>query len=314
METNDGIETVAEANSTIMAELEKGGDGINKYASSRGTTMIRRELKENGFCRRILPPEPIVNEDLDRVLDHDQPVMICDMESKSKGASTIPFGGAADTQFYYGDKYELVFYPITTPEWTKDINELRTYKQDLRQVTTNNSLNSIEVEEDSNFIGLCEEIVGASNGVGATGVQQNFAVNNTITRSSYRRILEPLEKQNLNNGIVLMNRITAKAFLDFDRSEIGGDMAQALFTQGLSALTESKVYGIPHIFTIKRNIIPDGQVWIFSEPNFTGRFGELEKTNLYIEKKKHILRFSAMELIGVTIANVASVAKFTFQT
>ncbi len=270
------VEDISEINSTILAELDKGGDGLNKYASSKGTDMIRRELRENGFCRRILPPETITDDMLTRVLEHDLPLMICDMEAKSKGAATITFGGAADTQFYFGDKYELVFYPITTPNWTKNINELRTYKHDLRQVTTNNSLNSIETEEDANFVGLCEEVVGPSNGVGLSGVQQNFVVNNVITRTTYRRILEPLQKQNLNNGVVLMNRITALAFLDFDRTEVGGDMSQALFQQGLPALTESKVFGIPHIFTIKRNIVPDGQVWIYTEPNFLGRFGELE--------------------------------------
>jgi hypothetical protein len=50
-----------------------------------------------------------------------------------------------------------------------------------------------------------------------------------------------------------MNRRTAKEFLKFDRSEIGGDLAQDLFKQGLTALQEAMIFGVKHIFTIKRN-------------------------------------------------------------
>jgi hypothetical protein len=56
-----------------------------------------------------------------------------------------------------------------------------------------------------------------------------------ITRDTYKEVLSKLEDQNLNNGIILMNRRTAKEFLSWDRSEIGGDLAQDLFKQGLSA-------------------------------------------------------------------------------
>jgi hypothetical protein len=44
-----------------------------------------------------------------------------------------------------------VFHPVTTPEFTKDINELRTYRMDLRQVITDNSLKDIQTEEDGNM-------------------------------------------------------------------------------------------------------------------------------------------------------------------
>ena len=54
-------------------------------------------------------------------------------------------------------------------------------------------------------------------------------------------MLSILENQNLNNGVILMNRKTAKQFLTFDRSEIGGDLAQDLFKDGLTALQQAKI-------------------------------------------------------------------------
>jgi hypothetical protein len=242
------VENVLAQNRKMIDQLVESDQGEVKFASAAGTSMIRRRIREEGFTRNIIPPVPVTNDDLDRVVQHDRPVIIEDMEPLSKGAKSISFGDTADTEFYYGNKFVCVFNPITTPEWTKDINELRTYRMDLRQVITDNSLKDIQTEEDGQFIAGINGIVGpvaaaGAPGVGAGGVQQNFEIvplaganANLWNRPDYVKVLNILENQNLNNGVILMNRKTAKQFLTFDRSEIGGDLAQDLFKEGLSAL------------------------------------------------------------------------------
>ena len=238
-DVTEGLENPQVLNKALMDKIIEASDGEVKSASAAGTNMIRRRIREEGFTRRIIPPQTVTNDDLDRVIDHDRPVIIEDMEPLSRGAKSIPFGDSADTQFYYGNKYACVFNPITTPEWTKDINELRTYRMDLRQVITDNSLKDMQTEEDGKFIAMTDTIVGSTAGVGASGVQQNFNISGGMTRDTYVEVLSKLEDQNLNNGIFLMNRRTAKEFLKFNRSEIGGDLAQDLFKQGLTALQEA---------------------------------------------------------------------------
>lgn len=299
-------------NQRMLEQLLDAGDGQIKEAATAGTNMIRRRIREEGFTRRILPPQTVTNDDLDRVVTHDRPVIIEDMEPLSKGAKTMSFGDTADTEFYYGNKFVCLFDVVTTPEFTKDINELRTYRMDLRQVITDNSLKDIQTQEDGNFIATADAIVGASNGVGASGLQQNFVIPNSITRESYTNVLSYLENQNLNNGVILMNRKTAKEFLKFDRDEMGGDLAQDLLKNGLSALTEATIFGTKHIFTIKRDLVPDNVIYIFAEPQFLGKFYTLSEVVMYVEKKKDILRTSARETISVTVANVAGIAKATF--
>jgi hypothetical protein len=259
-ETNDPqVENIQALNRKLIDQISASDEGEVKQASAAGTNMIRRRIREEGFTRRIIPPVPVTNDDLDRVVQHDRPVIIEDMEPLSKGAKSIPFGDTADSEAYYGNKFVCVFNPITTPEWTKDINELRTYRMDLRQVITDNSLKDIQTEEDGKFIAGINTIVGpvvsgGAPGVGLGGVTQNFeclpynvaAGNSTGTganawnRADYAKVLSVLENQNLNNGVILMNRKTAKQFLTFDRSEIGGDLAQDLFKDGLTALQEAK--------------------------------------------------------------------------
>lgn len=310
---NSQVDPSAEVfNRELLEAIQDSPDGILKAASTASSNMIRRKIRENGFARSIMPPKPVGNADLDRLPDTDLPVIIEDMEPLSPGAKSISFDDTADTAFYKGDKFVVYFDQITTPEFTKNINELRTYKMDLRAVITDNSLKDIQRTEDSRFIKGVDRIVGAVDGVGLSGVAQNFEISGGLTRDTYWQALNILENQDLNNGVFLMNRKTAKTFLGFNRTEIGGDLAQDMFTDGLNALKEAKIHGVRHLFTIKRDLIPDSVVYCFAEPDYLGRWYQLQDTTMYVEKKKDILRFSAKETLGVAIANVAGVARVKF--
>jgi hypothetical protein len=324
MEENLNIEVL---NQEILDHITDSEDGHNKEASSAASNMIRRRIREDGFARNIMPAKTVTNEQLDRVPDHDRPVIIEDMEPGSKGAKSIPFGDSADTSFYYGNKFVCSFNVITTPEFTKDINELRTYRMDLRKVITDNALRDMQTEEDYQFINTVDEIVKPTGGFAAvaagaapgsyvsgnsaiTAAPQYAKINAGLgagghfSRENYVHVLNMLENQSLNNGVILMNRKTAKSFLTFDRSEIGGDLSQTLFTDGLSGLQEAKIFGVKHLFTIKRDIVPDGVIYLFAEPEYLGRFYTLQDPTMYVEKKKDILRFSARETLSVTFANL----------
>ena len=314
-------------NREIIDAISDAEEGNIKSASTAGSNMIRRRIREDGFARNIIAPKTVTNDMLDRVPEHDRPVMIEDMEPDSKGAKSIPFGDSADTEFYYGTKYLCVFNVITTPEFTKDINELRTYKMDLRRVITDNALRDIQTEEDTRFIEVINTVCGnswagaggAGTSVGATGAaghDQSYTVQTSngedIGRKDYVHSLSHLENNNLNNGVFLMNRKTAKEFLKMDRSEAGGDLSQELFTSGLKALSEATVFGVRHLFTIKADLVPNNWVYHFAEPEFLGRFYTLQDPTMYVEKKKDILRFSARETLSVTIANLSGVARTKF--
>lgn len=296
----------------LIAALVGNPDGFQKEASEAGSAMIRRRIRENGFMRLILPPKLVSDKDLTPLPDTELPVIVEEMEPDSAGAKSISFNDTADTQFYRADKFVCYFSKITTPEFTKNINELRTYRGDVRAVVTDNSLKDVQTEEDARGIKTVDLIVGSTSGVGASGLQQNFTMGGSIDRNRYKDVLSHLEDRNLNNGVFLLNRKTAKAFLGFGRDVIGGDLAEKLLKDGLSALEEAKLFGVRHLFTIKRDLVPDGVVYEFAEPNYLGKFYELQPVTMYVEKKKDILRFSAQELISVTFANVAGLGKANF--
>ncbi len=308
MSDNVNVESTEVLSKRLLDAVTRAEDGMLKNASDAGTQMIRRRLRENGFSRLILPYKQVSEADLNYLPDTELPVIVEEMEPDSPGAKSIPFNDTADTAFYRGDKFVVYFCKITTPEFTKNVDELRTYKNDLRQIITDNALKDLHVEEDGRFIKEVDRITSGQE----AGMLQQFTTAGFITRSSFAEMCNYLEDRNLNNGVFLMNRHTAKDYLKLDRAAIGGDLAETLFKQGLSGLNAAEVMGVRHIFTIKRDLVPDGVVYQFAEPDYLGRAYILQDVTMYVEKKKDILRFSAQEKIGLAIANVAGLNKVTF--
>lgn len=299
--------------SLLLDAIQDAENGNMTKLASAGESYIRRRLRENGFLRKILPPKQITNTDLAYLPDTELPAVLEEMEFDSPGAKSIPFNESADTELFYGSKFATYIFKITTPEWTKNIDELRTYKNDPRTIVTENSLKDIQTEEDTQFINTIDEIVGSPNSTdSASGEIQNKVYDDAISRVSYVNILSHLEDLELNNGVFLLNRKTAKAFLKFNRTEVGGDLSERFFTDGLSALKEFAVFGVRHLATIKRNLIPDDVVYQFAEPNYMGRFYVLQDVTMYVKRDKDILRFSSQEKIGFSIPNVRSCFRTAF--
>jgi hypothetical protein len=80
-------------------------------------------IREDGFFRRIMPPLPASNDDLDRPVDTDKPV-----------AANIPFATLPQNQYIRGPRYRVTFDRVVTPTYSKDIDELKDWDFDIRKV------------------------------------------------------------------------------------------------------------------------------------------------------------------------------------
>lgn len=307
---SEDIETI---NKKLFDHISNAENGELTKVASASTSVIRTEIREDGFTRKIIKPKMIGNEDLDRTELHDRPVIIEEIETSSKGAYTLPFNKDTEGQTYYGPKGIIEFFTIKTPRYYKNVDELRTYRHDIRKLITEKALKDIQTEEDGHFINGIDTIVGSPTGVGAAGVQQNFNINGGITRNTYTELKKILQRQRLNNGVFLMNRQTAVEFEKWHHDEWGGSNVQDVTTKGLTgAMKDSQLFGIPHIFTIKDELIPDNVVYLFTEPSFLGKFYILQDTTMYVKKEEDIISFNASEKIGLGVLNVAGVARVNF--
>lgn len=300
----------AELDAQLVAALEASDDGFQKNASATYSRIIRRRIRESGFQRLIMAYDPISTEQLTRLPNTELAAKVEEMEPDSPGAKACTFNDSPDTAFYRGDKFIVVFCKITTPMFTKNIEELRMYQSNLRQIITDNALRDIHTVEDGRLISLVDRLCG-TEGVadGEAGVEQFSSLTGGMTRENALELTNFLENRDIENGTFLVNRKTAKWVAGLDRNDAGGDLAGRTLIEGNRALPKLEFQGVPYVATIKRNLVPNDMVYLFADPAFLGRAYMLQDIRMWVEKKLDILRFCAFEKVGLTIANVGAVHK-----
>jgi hypothetical protein len=302
--------TAQEVNSAFLNMVETG---MEKTAQDAVNEYIRVRMREDGFLRRIIPPVQITNDELDRQVDTDKPVKIVDKEPQSPAAISVPFATLPMNRYIRGPRFRVMFDRIMTPKFTKDIDELRTYDMDIRQILSDNSIKDMLAEEDGKFITTLNTLlVGQDSTVPETGSVQWKSIAGGVTRDTIAEAMKimPSTPNHLNTATVLVNNVTIWDVVKWGRDEVGGDLAQELMQNGFA---ERELFGVRWIVTIKRDLVPDNSIFMFAEPKFLGKFYVLEDTTMYIDRKAFMLEFFAYESIGACVANVAAVARADFE-
>jgi hypothetical protein len=301
--------TAKEVNGAFLNMFESG---MEKQAADAVNDYIRVRMREDGFARRILPPVQITNDELDRQVDTDKPVKVVDKEPNSPGAISVPFATLPINRYIRGPRFRVMFDRILTPKFTKDIDELRTYDMDIRQILSDNAIKDMLAEEDGKWIAVVNNLLVSQGGtVPETGTVQWRSIAGGITRDTIAESMKimPSTPNHLNPSTILVNNVTIWDVVKFGRDEIGGDLSQELFERGFA---EREIMGVRWIITIKRDLVPDSSLFFFAEPKFLGKFFILEDTTMYIDRKAYMLEFFAYESLGACIANVAAVARADF--
>jgi hypothetical protein len=301
--------TPKQVNNAFLGMLDQG---MEKQAQDAVNDYIRVRMREDGFHRRIIPPVQITNDELDRQVDTDKPVKVVDKEPNSPAAISVPFATQPVNRYIRGPRFRVMFDRIMTPRFTKDIDELRTYDMDIRQILSDNSIKDMLAEEDGKFIAVCNLLLVAQGAVvPETNSVQWQNIGGGITRDTIAESMKilPSTPNHLNPSTVLINNVSIWDVVKWGRDEAGGDLSQDLLERGFA---EREIMGVRWIVTIKRDLVPDSTTFQFAEPKFLGKFYILEDTTMYIDRKAFMLEFYAYESLGSAIANVAAVGRADF--
>jgi hypothetical protein len=296
-------------NETLFEKLSSRDPVLEKQAVDAVNDFTRVKMREDGFFRRILPPLPISNDELDRQVDTDKPVKVVDKEPDSPAAISIPFATLPQNLYIRGPRYKVTFDRIVTPRFTKDVDELRTWIMDIRQVLSDNAIKDMLAEEDGKFMtAVNSSIVGPGLTVPTSGVVQHEVIAGGITRDTLWDGLKimPNTPSNLEVHTVLINHITIKDVAKFSRNEMGGDLSGDIMRQGW---TLQEFQGKQWIITIKKGLVPTNSLYYFSDPKFIGKFYVLEDTTMYIRREAYMLEFFAYETIGASIGHTSGIAR-----
>lgn len=297
-------------NETVFEQL--GTPGLEKRAIDAVNDFTRLKMREDGFFRRIVPPLQIGNDELDRAVDTDLPQKIVDKEPDSPAAISIPFANLPINVYIKGPRYRVLFDRIVTPRFTKDIDQLRTWVMDIRQVLSDNAIKDMLAEEDSKFLtGVNTGLVGQDTVVPASGVIQWQTISGGITRETLQDAFKILPKtpSHLEVNTVLINNVTIREVMKWGRDEMGGDFSQDLVKNGWS---EQEFMNARWIISIKRDLVPDDSIYMFADPKFIGKFFLLEDCTMYLKREAWMIEFFAYETTGAAIGNTNSLARADF--
>lgn len=303
----------------LIDDILDSDDGVVKKASAATSKATRTQIREEGFQRAILSFDMISNEDLDYFGDSELPGVWFELEPDSPPARMIPYNDTPNTFAYRAEKYVVLISVITTEEATKNVNQLRTYKTDIRQIVNDNMLRDIHTAEDTGFISETDRIVGSSSTAygtvesAAPGTYQNVNMGAaTFNRKGLARAASYLIERQLPVGVILVNQRTANELMRLGRDEVGGDLAQDVFRRGLKALDKFEMFGLPFVSTIKNDLIANGVMYQFAPKDFLGNALMLEDITVTIKKEYDIIRMRAQEQVGLTFGNPLGLQKLNY--
>lgn len=287
--------------------------GQEKVAIDAVNDFTRTRMREDGFYRKIIPPLQIANDELDRQVDTDLPVKVVDKEPDSPAAISIPLATLPTNLYIRGPRYRVMFDRIVTPRFTKDVDSLRTWVMDIRQVLSDNAIKDMLAEEDSKFLtAVNAALVGAGQTVPWSGSVQWEIIDGSITRDTLLDAFKimPRTISHLEVATVLINNVSIKEVQKFGRDEMGGDFSQDVLKNGWST---AQFMNADWIITIKRDLVPDDYLYMFANPKFIGKSYSLEDTTMYVKREAYLLDFFAYETNGGSIGNSSSIAIAQFQ-
>jgi hypothetical protein len=313
--------------------MEKiASNDLNK-AAEVATDYTRLTLREEGLLRKILPPQTITAAELDKQLDTDEPVKIVDKEVSQPLSMSVGFATLPKNRIMKGDRYRVDFARILSPSYFQDIRRLEQYDYDIRNVFKENAIKDHMTAEDVPFFQTVDAIVGSTGNAASpvTGKVQfhNYATSanplGTATGFSRDALVEatkilskgytpsaPLGAEQtpirLNTDLIVMNVNTGREYLKFQHTNVG-DLSTELFKGGLSV---TNLLGHKHLFTMKDDIIKDGEVYYFAAPQFLGKFYELEQPTMFVDRRAFMVEFFIYSSIGASIGNPFGVAKAKF--
>lgn len=297
------------SNETIYEDL---ANGHQKRATDALNDYTRIKLREEGFFSRIMPEIVIGDDELDQTLDGDQPSKIIHKEPDSRAAISVPFGTQPTNMYIRGTKYQITFGRILSPRFTKDVDELRTYPLDIRQILSDTALRDMMAEEDGKFLRAVNAALGTPDTIMPWATTPQWVtIDGGITRENLYEGLKvmPRTASHLNAATVLCNNVTIMEPMKWGREEMGGDFAQDVIKDGWS---QARFADVDWVITIKRDLVPDDTLYQFADPKYIGKALALEQVTVFMKRESFMLDFYMYQTKGAAIGNTMGVARVDY--
>jgi len=328
-------------NSGFIERLDT--EGPTKTAQAT-VNYIKDRLREATFTDQILPNQRVVRGDLQRSTEHDTLVKIVDIEPYSR-AMPLTFRGQPTATYVTGKRYAIGFFTISSLKFEIVEQELMAYEMPVTKIIEENSLKDMMELKDREFLlhteasvnAMQEEGNGGAVAFNATNVNSGAVVGVSKVKGALALsaavddfVARPIQKSDIVDIKKLLKRrivdaagatvragrlrpvvmlITESDADDLEKltiEDMGGKLQSETTVDGY---TYNKMVGLRIIKTIKTDILTEGNVYVFTAPEFFGRNYTLNDVKFYIDKIANRIFWQAWMDIGMGIGNIASVVK-----
>jgi hypothetical protein len=337
------------SNKVTTKFFEKIASGDLKGAQNAATDYTRITLRDEGILRRVLPPDSLSYSDLDDQLDTDMPVKLVEKEVLQPLSASVPFGTLPANWYMRGDKYRVDFARLVTRNYVIDVAQRQTYNKDITEVFKENAILDMQTAEDVPYVNMLDAITTpvdegnasipawsgpesanpmrssltgkiqyydfsdpAKNPLGiATGWTRKSLVESLKIMTKGFRINEGDDRTPVRNkpAVVLMNVNTGLEFAKFEHDEFGGPGAEDMLKNGV---TQFEWLGVKYVFTLKDDIVKDGEAFYLAKEGHLGKFYELDKPTMFVDRRAFMIEYFAYSCIGCSIGNPFGVAKVKY--
>ena len=326
------MSTPASVLNSLFAQKLETNEGKEKIAEYGGV-YIRDRLREVSFARKIVPPEQVTRADCQRSVNHDTLVKIVDIEPESR-AMPLTFRGQPTARFIRAPRYEIPFFTISSEKFEKTEQELLAYEMPITKVIEDNSVKDIQEIEDLEFLNHVDACIEALynetwgvvafnrtnvNAGAVTGISKvkgtlalvagpgadDFTVR-PIQRPDIVELRKLLSSNRLRAEVMLMAEPDFEDVLQWTVEDLGDKIQSETTTDGYKY---NLLLGLKFVRTIKTDILTPGNVYIFTSPEFFGKFYILNNTKFYIDKRANLITWQSWEDIGMGFGNISSVRK-----
>lgn len=293
-------------NQKFLDALMAGGENLQKLASAT-SFFIKDGVREKSFLDEIIPLVTAQKEDLDRRIEDDYPMILCEIEQGAE-AGRINFRGKPDSKYFTGLKYPVLFDKIVSPFIRKSEAELMTIRHPITQVIEDRIIKDIARVRDEAFIDTCDAMVTD------TGLTANFAGN--FGRSAIAAGLALLEgTANQPCGCILISKTAWNNYNAAAAIEESDGVVEEMVRTGYQAKTIMgyKVIVTQKPFYMTGTKLGGGNnadyVYFFSPPDYLGHNFVLQEPTFQVKKEMDIIEMVCWGFYGAGIGNKRGIAR-----
>lgn len=325
----------------LIHSLRHNDHEMEKVATDKLGSLVSQRLFESGIARKIWPMQKVTPNMLHPDLYSEEPRMILEIDAQSPSAASVSFLDRADLKTYSGMKYELRFFKIQSPEYVKNEIHLMTYQHDISKMLKEKISYGIEDEEDTAIFDQLKIIAAGGEEITYDGSNRptlnNPAINKYHNGTSYVATTgsskETIQTVFFNSGVeftpasvrygidlllikklepqmILCHEILYGQRINWTTIEVGRLIVHENVSTNLLKKANRDLLGIPVFTTLKTEIIPTNEMWIFTDPKFLGKFAQLDDLVFAVNRAQDgFITMKAHELIGFSIGNTKAVIR-----